>query len=69
MKSIGKLKLNKLINNELKKNEMIRLSGGYNCACVCACIGLDMVGDNTNNGVYSNYGKSTVGDLFPPFCS
>lgn len=39
MKSIGKLKLNQLNNSELGRKEMKILKGGYNCACVCACMG------------------------------
>ncbi len=57
MKTLKKLKLNRLGNSELEKKEMANLKGGGGDCCGCGCHGPSSAEDNQNANAEYGYGS------------
>jgi len=65
MKNLGKLKLNQLSKIELRKKEMILLTGGdgNSNSCNCGCSNNNVVANRDANAVYGYQNSAGYGDL------
>ena len=64
MKTIGKLKLNKLSQAQLSGNEQNRLKGGTNC-CICGCHYSNQGGSSSTDNSNANFAGGSSG-LYSP---